>query len=259
MDDAALTIQVLVEFRGEPCCPRCRKACAGYDARRRSWRHLDSCQYKTFLVADIPRVQCAEHGVMQIDALSQHLPNAKIAFDRFHIAQHLGDAVNAVRKDEHRELLAKGDATLAKTKFVWLQKPSKMKRSRRLLFSQLIYSTLRTARAWALKETTSKLWHYISETWSRRAWNEWIGWAKSCKLELMIRAAQMVEKHLNGIINAIVLKATNALGESMNAKIQKIKAQAYGYRNRQRFRDAIMFHLGGLDMYPKNSLTHTKP
>ena len=72
----------------------------------------------------------------------------------------------------------------------------------------------------------------------------------------MIRAAAMVQKHLEGIINAIVLKATNAQGESMNAKIQKIKAQASGYRNRQRFRDAIMFHLGGLDMYLKNSLTH---
>ena len=50
-------------------------------------------------------------------------------------------------------------------------------------------------------------------------------------------------KHLAGIINAVVLKATNALGESMNAKIQKIKSQACGYRNRQSFRDAIMFHL----------------
>jgi len=72
-----------------------------------------------------------------------------------------------------------------------------------------------------LKETTSKLWHYISETWARRAWKKWIGWAKSCKLEPMIRAAQMVEKHLDGIINA------------------------------------IMFPLGGLDMYPQKSLTHT--
>ena len=83
--------------------------------------------------------------------------------------------------------------------------------------------------------------------------------AMSCKLKPMIRAAKMVEKHLDGIINAIVLKATNALGESMNAKIQKINAQACGYRNRQRFRDAIMFHLGGLDLYPQKSLTHTKP
>jgi transposase len=72
IDDATLTIEVLVEFRGEPCSPRCRKACAGYDSRRRrfrrKWRHLDSCQYKTLLVADMPRVECAEHGVMQIDA-----------------------------------------------------------------------------------------------------------------------------------------------------------------------------------------------
>lgn len=81
-----------------------------------------------------------------INAVKQHLPNAKIAFDRFHIAKHLGDAVNAVRKDEHRELLSQGDATLAKTKFVWLQKPNRMKRGRRMLLKQLIYSTLRTAR-----------------------------------------------------------------------------------------------------------------
>ena len=68
IDDATLTIEVVVEFRGALCCPRCRKACAGYDSRRRKWRHLDSCQYKTLLVADMPRVECAEHGVMQIDA-----------------------------------------------------------------------------------------------------------------------------------------------------------------------------------------------
>lgn len=68
-----------------------------------------------------------------IKAVKQPLPNAKSAFDRFHIAKHLGDAVNAVRKDEHRELLSKGDATLAKTKFVWLQKPNRMKRGRRML------------------------------------------------------------------------------------------------------------------------------
>ena len=167
------------------------------------------------------------------------------------------NAVNAVRKDEHRELLDEGDNTLAKTKFVWLQKLSKMKQSRRLLLSQLIYSTLRTARAWALKETASKLWHYISETWARRAWNEWIGWPMNCKLAPMVRAAAMVQKHLDGIINAILLKTTNALGESMNAKIQKIKSQACGYRDRQRFRNAIMFHLGGLDLYPQTASTHT--
>ena len=66
----------------------------------------------------------------------------------------------------------------------------------------------------------------------------------------------MVQKHLEGIINAIVLKTTNAMGESMNAKIQKIKSQACGYRNHQHSRDAIMFRLRELDLYPRTASAH---
>jgi len=41
----------------------------------------------------------------------EHVPTrpAKIVFDRFHIMQHMTDAVNDVRKDEHRRLQAEGD------------------------------------------------------------------------------------------------------------------------------------------------------
>ena len=41
------------------------------------------------------------------------------------------------------------------------------------------------------------------------------------------------------------------------AKIPRIKKMACGFRNRDRFRTAILFHLGGLDLYPA-SATHTK-
>jgi transposase len=102
---------------------------------------LDEAQCSAFVVAAM------DMWPAYINVVKQHLPNTKIAFDRFHIVKHLGDAVNAVCKDEHRELLSQGDATLAKTKFVWLQKPNRMKRGRRMLLKQLIYSTLRTARA----------------------------------------------------------------------------------------------------------------
>lgn len=39
--------------------------------------------------------------------------------------------------------------------------------------------------------------------------------------------------------------------ESMNSRIQKIKACSHGFRNRQQFNNIIYFHLGGLDLYPK--------
>ncbi|MCU7880077.1 MAG: transposase family protein [Candidatus Thiodiazotropha sp. (ex Lucinoma aequizonata)] len=38
----------------------------GYDTRKRSWHHLNTCQYKTILVADTPRVDCKEHGVVTV-------------------------------------------------------------------------------------------------------------------------------------------------------------------------------------------------
>ncbi|NDY96299.1 helix-turn-helix domain-containing protein [Wenzhouxiangella limi] len=47
-------------------CPQCGAICSGYDTRERKWRHLDTCQYKTWLVAQVPRVQCPEHGIHQI-------------------------------------------------------------------------------------------------------------------------------------------------------------------------------------------------
>ena len=45
-------------------CPECGRACPGYDARRREWRGLDAWGYKTFVVYDVPRVECPEHGVV---------------------------------------------------------------------------------------------------------------------------------------------------------------------------------------------------
>ncbi len=47
-------------------CPECQTASPGYDRRPRRWRHLDTCQLQTWIEAEIPRVQCAQHGVKQI-------------------------------------------------------------------------------------------------------------------------------------------------------------------------------------------------
>ncbi len=72
----------------------------------------------------------------------------------------------------------------------------------------------------------------------------------------------MVRKHLWGILNAIIASVSNSLAECKNTRIQKIKSSACGFRNRDRFRRAILFHFGGLDLMPASVggpiLTHTK-
>ena len=48
-------------------CPQCERELPVYDhADEREWRHLDSCQFLTYLHAKPPRVNCPEHGVVQV-------------------------------------------------------------------------------------------------------------------------------------------------------------------------------------------------
>jgi len=47
-------------------CPQCQELCPLKDSKPRQWRHLDTMQFKTFLNCDVPRTDCAEHGVLQI-------------------------------------------------------------------------------------------------------------------------------------------------------------------------------------------------
>lgn len=196
-----------------------------------------------------------------IRATRKYVPEAerRIVFDKFHVAWHLGEAVDRVRSRENRELRAQGDERLLRTRFLWLQNPERMSRRQRLAFGPLRDSNLKAARAWALKETAMALWGYRQRGWAERMWKRWYGWAMRSRLEPMKRVARMIKSHWEGVINAATSDITNALAEGMNAKIQWIKRKACGYRNRERFRQAIYFHLGGLDLYPEAlKSTHSK-
>jgi transposase len=51
LDMPAGKVEVLVEHRGEGCCPKCGTPRPGCDTRRQRWRHLGTCQFETHLVA----------------------------------------------------------------------------------------------------------------------------------------------------------------------------------------------------------------
>ncbi len=166
------------------------------------------------------------------------------------MAKHLGDAVDKVRLEEHRELKDVDDETLTGTKCVWLRNPEKMTPSAWSALSELRDRALRTAQAWALQELAMALWGQVRHGGAVRAWRSWLVWAQRYRWRQMERIARTAQRHLWGIINAIILNVTQTGSERVNAKIQRLKKWACRYRNRERFKTAIMFHLGGLDLYP---------
>ena len=111
-----------------------------------------------------------------IRSTMEHLPGAeeKIVFDKFHVAQHLGDAVDAVRKAEHRELLAAGETWLKRTRYDWLRHPDHFTREAWRAFLKRVGTlNLKTGRAWALKETAMYIWEAIYPAVAERRFNDW--------------------------------------------------------------------------------------
>ena len=60
----------------------------------------------------------------------------------------------------------------------------------------------------------------------------------------------MIKRHYDGVMAYFAHRLTSATAEGLNSRIQAIRVAARGYRNREHFKTAIYFHLGGLDLYP---------
>jgi transposase len=90
LDVEQVTVHVYLDYQTDNTpllCPECGAPAGRYDSREeRSWRHLDSCQFQTFLVARVPRVQCPQHGVLTLEVpWSQPYSRFTLLFERFAI------------------------------------------------------------------------------------------------------------------------------------------------------------------------------
>jgi len=190
-----------------------------------------------------------------IKAARDAIPNAedKIAFDRFHVAKHFNEALDKVRRREHAALAElAGENPLTKSRFQWLINSNQTdnRSGKRKAFLSISRLNLETAKAWRIKETANSLWDYLYMKVAEESWKKLLWWISHCRIPEMIKAGKTVKKYFYGILNAIRLKVTNSMLESKNNSIQRIKRMAYGFRNNDRFRIAILFHLGKLDLFP---------
>jgi transposase len=160
-----------------------------------------------------------------------HVPGGKekIVFDRFHIMQHMNEAVDAVRKEENRLLMEDDFDILKGTKYLWLfaeeNTPEKMAER----FGWIRESNLKTARAWAIKESLRGLWSYQRKGWAELYWKQWYFWATHSRLKPVKKVARMIHNHLENVLTYFDHRITNAVSEGLNSKIQTIKKTPTGF------------------------------
>lgn len=172
----------------------------------------------------------------------------KLVFDRYHVMWHVNKAVDDVRRAERRDPAIR--QILMRTRYLWLRGKASRKRKHNRELRELLRAGLKVGRAWSIKENLVHLWDFKTIRGALRYFKQWYGWASRSRLPEMVRAAKTVRHYLYGIVNYTTHRYTNARTEAMNAKIQELKYRARGYRNRESFRSAILFHCGGLSLDP---------
>ena len=185
-----------------------------------------------------------------IRTIQQQVPAADIVHDKFHVSQYLGEAVDQVRRQEHKELMAQGDETLKGTRQLWLYNPQNFSPDQVEEFSALKDLHLKVARAWAAKELFTKFWEYQEPGWARRFFKDWFGWVSRSRLQPVVAVAQMLQRHLDHLLTYLKHHITNAVTEGLNSKIQSLKSAARGFRNFRNYRIRILFFCGKLNLYP---------
>lgn len=216
--------------------------------------------YKQFTLEERTAVEAVAMDMWKpfIGATLAYIPDAKrkIVFDRYHVVSYVTKAVDEVRKLEHQQMMKKGCEDLKSTKYLWLWNQENIPDWRRSEFERLKEQDLKVCRAWAMKENLRNLWAYRSEGWARKFFKKWYHWASHSRLPAMIKAANTLRAHIDNIVTYAKLRITNAMGEGLNNKIERVKRMACGFRNREHYRKAIYFHCGGLDLLPKLSEVH---
>lgn len=186
-----------------------------------------------------------------ISAIEEMFPNCDIVHDKFHIMGYLNKAVDKTRKREHKKLLKNNDKSLVKSKYLFLKNEENMTEKQRNKFSQLKDANFETSKVWILKETFKGFFNLKNEEEADKFFKNWCEEVDKLNNTFLTNVKEMLVKHFQNIKTYILHKKTNALAESLNAKIQEIKTIARGFRGFENFRINVLFYLGKLDMLPQ--------
>ena len=152
-------------------------------------------------------------------------PQARISFDPFHVVALAGKALDQVRRAE-----VKSEPDLKGVRWATLKSARNWSREQIDTMHWLQRSTLKTARAWRLKEALRAIYHDRPDAGcAEHRLKRWIGWARRCRLTPFKTLAATLRTHLAGIVAHFHSGLSNGFAEAMNAAIQAAKARAKGY------------------------------
>lgn len=175
------------------------------------------------------RAACVDMWEPFRQSLEQWAPNCSIVYDKFHIMQHAGSAVDEVRR---AEFFRKGGATREVVKgkrWLLLSRWVHLNTDKKRQLNQLFALNRRMMKAYLLKESLDRLWTYRYEGAMLRYLKSWIDQLRWQRLKPMEKLARMLLDHLEGILNYCRIKVPLGVVEAVNGNIKALLRRGRGY------------------------------
>jgi len=184
-------------------------------------------------------------------AVREHLPHARLIFDRFHVQRLASDAVDAVRHSEVRGAEDQAMARVIKrSRYALLKSPWNMNRGEDQKLADIQANNERLFRARLLNDALSDALAYRQPKRARDALEEWLAWASRSKLEPFVRLARTIREHKEGIPAYIKDRLTNGFVEGINNRLRTIARRAYGFHSAESLISMLFLCAGGIELDP---------
>lgn len=178
-----------------------------------------------------------------VSAVTDHLPEAVIVFDHFHVIKLYNDKLSDLRRDLHREAADQVQKDVLKgTRWLLLKNPAHLDKAKgedeRLREALKLNEPLYTA--YYLREELSRVWLQPNKKEATNLLDTWIKKAASSGIKMLTTMAKTLSAYRSGILAYYDFPISTGPLEGTNNKIKTMKRQAYGFRDMEFFKLKIM-------------------
>jgi len=174
---------------------------------------------------------CTDMHRPYVNAVHDVLPKAEVIYDKFHVLQHAGAALDEVRRHEFFRAGAVMRAFGRGKRWLLLRRWKTVRGSKRQELTQLFAVNRRLFKAYILREQLDRLWTY--KTRDGVAHYLW-GWLKALRwqrLPEMEKLGDTLVKHFDGIAAYCDHRVRFGVVESLNTTIKAVLRRARGMRD----------------------------
>ena len=164
-------------------------------------------------------------------SVKEHLPDADIVYDKFHIIANYNEVIDKIRRREWRQAEEEDKPFIKGQRFNLFRNPENMTPQRESSLKELLAMNEDLYQAYTLKDMLKQLWTYTYKGCASKFLDRWIELAKETGIDELKRFAKGLNKAREGLLSYCQHRITSAKIEAFNGVIKRIVYKACGYND----------------------------